>query len=71
MKNFIEFKNAGIKIETKSFNVYPINESFGGDEDIINLADLPVWDLAEIYELISLNEVKVLDQLVEEARKGL
>jgi hypothetical protein len=70
MKQFMEFKNAGIKIDLKTFDVLPLNDTFGDDSDIINLREIPFWELYDIKSVMTYQEEKLFNELLEKATKG-
>jgi hypothetical protein len=70
MKQFMEFKNAGIKIDLETFDVLPLNDTFGDDSDIINLREIPFWELYDIKEMMTYEEEKLFNELLEKATKG-
>jgi hypothetical protein len=70
MKQFMEFKNAGIKIDLETFNVLPLNDTFGDDSDIINLREIPFWELYDIKSVMTYQEEKLFNELLKKATKG-
>lgn len=63
------FKNAGIKIDLDNFNVLPYDNTFGDHNDIINLTDIPSWDLGDITDMMSESETQAFNDILKKAVK--
>jgi hypothetical protein len=63
------FKNAGVKIDLDNFNILPYDDTFGSDSDVINLTDIPWWDLADITDNFNESDKKVIADILKRAHK--
>lgn len=65
---YFVFKESGVKIDLDNFNLLPYDYTFGSDTDIINITNIPWWDLAEITD--NMNEInkKELADILKKAK---
>jgi hypothetical protein len=66
---YFVFKESGIKIDLDNFNLLPYDHTFGSDTDIINITNIPWWDLADITDNMNESNKKDIADILKKAHK--